>query len=107
MKFQIIIRQICQVSYVVTISVTPLPVKLMHAHINSLYKANQNVVFTLIFSGQSCLTMCFQQQSMRDEYDQKPRKLVSTFKVMQPEFHFCLVFNREFQEEEMNDVLCT
>jgi hypothetical protein len=37
---------------------------------------------------------------MRDDYDQKPRKLVSTFKIMQPEFHFCLVFNREFQEEE-------
>jgi hypothetical protein len=37
----------------------------------------------------------------------KPRKLVSTFKIKQPEFHFCLVFNREFQEEEMNDIPCT
>jgi len=41
---------------------------------------------------------------MRDVYDEKPRKLVSTFKIMQPEFHFCLVFNREFQEEEMNAI---
>lgn len=37
----------------------------------------------------------------------KPRKLVSTFKIMQPEFHFYLVFDREFQEEEMNDIPCT
>jgi len=44
---------------------------------------------------------------MRDIYDQKPRKLVSTCKIVQPEFHFCLVFNREFQEKEMNDILCT
>ena len=51
--------------------------------------------------------MCFQQQALRDVYDQKPRKLFSVFKIMQPEFNFCLVFNREFQEEEMNDIPCT
>jgi hypothetical protein len=44
---------------------------------------------------------------MTDVYDQKPWKLVSTLKIMQPEFHFCLVFNREFQEEEMNDITFT
>lgn len=44
---------------------------------------------------------------MGDVYDQKPRKLVSTFKIMQPDFYFSLVFNREFQEEEMNEIPCT
>jgi hypothetical protein len=44
---------------------------------------------------------------MRDVYDQKPRKLASAFKIMQPELHLCLVFNTEFQEEEMNDIPCT
>jgi hypothetical protein len=44
MKFEIIIRQTCHVSYVV-ISATPASLKHIYIDINSPYKANQNAVF--------------------------------------------------------------
>jgi hypothetical protein len=61
MKLEIIIRQICHVSYAV-INATPASLKHIYIDINSLYKANQNALSSRLFtfSGQSCLTMCFQ-----------------------------------------------
>jgi hypothetical protein len=43
MKFEIIVRQTCHVSYVV-LSTTQDSLKHIRIHVNSLYKANQNVV---------------------------------------------------------------